>query len=229
MTTNLRQQICGILATGKFTARQVADQLGVQTRAEVKQVRDAILELAREDKVGRAAGDDSATGPTGKYWRLAEVTVSVQEKIWRAMCLKSLKGQPWTHAEVARLAEATRDYVRRYSRFLEKCRYVQEVGLSRRLFQVWPGKEKEQAPHWNRRAEQRQRPAAPPPPVALPSRADKLGQALEVLEVIGRGLVEVPEAIERAREIIRKMQGELLSLEGRGDGDPGEPADHHQS
>jgi hypothetical protein len=222
---SLRQQICEVLAGGDLTLKDLQNRLGVQSRAEAKKVTDALGELAREGKTA------SKPGAGGKLWRLAEPPVLVQAKLWEFMRLRYAKMQNWTTAEAAKRADCTRDYATRFTRYLADEQFVEPVGQKGNavFYRIVAGQEKGLPPHWNRRAEQRRRAGSAPPPAALPSRADKLGQALEVLEVIGRGLVEVPEAIERAREIIRKMQGELLSLEGRGDGDPGEPADHHQS
>jgi len=85
----------------------------------------------------------------------------VQELLWRAMCLKNQKAQPFSVADAARLAEADRDYAKRYCRFCAQQGSIHPVGRrgNARIYLVTPGKEREPAPRWNRRAEKRERTA----------------------------------------------------------------------
>ncbi|MCL4501170.1 MAG: hypothetical protein M1438_04860 [Deltaproteobacteria bacterium] len=151
-SVSLRQQIIDILAIGKFTARGVAEQLGVQSRAEIKQVRDALLELRQEGKAVSEAGEKGKP----KLWSLAESKQSMQDKIWRAAILKTQKGQAFNIPDLGRLSGCSRDYARRYAAFLVAMQYLQPVGDTG-LFTVRQGREKAAAPHWNRREEKRRR------------------------------------------------------------------------
>lgn len=154
---SLRQQICDILATGCFTVVDVADSLGVQSRDGVKKIYDAIWLLAKEGRV--AAAPD--TKP--EVWHLIDPKISVQDRLWRACILKSQKGS-FAVADLVpivqgkRSAAVSRDYAQRYVRWLWDAAYLRAVGRGRDgewVYLVIPGREREPAPHWNRRAEKR--------------------------------------------------------------------------
>lgn len=154
---SLRQQICDILATGCFTVADVADSLGVQSGAGVKRVYDAVWLLAKEGRV--AAAPDT----TPEVWHLVDPKVSVQQRLWRACVLKSQKG-PFTVADLVPIVQGqkgvavSRDYAKRYVRWLWATAYLMRVGFGRdgeRVYQIIPGREHDPAPHWNRRAEKR--------------------------------------------------------------------------
>jgi len=159
---SLRRQILDILAQGKFTTREVADQLGVQSRAEVEQARKALDGLAQTGQVDQKFSKT----PKGwvKVWIRTGSKITVQQLIWRACCLKSQKGQPFTAADLAVITpgetqfhNVSRDYLRRYLRWLKAEKFL--IELARRgnaaIYTVPPGKEKKSAPHWNRRAQKR--------------------------------------------------------------------------
>ncbi len=80
----------------------------------------------------------------------------VQEKIWRAMCLKASKGQTFEAAEIILLTGADADYVKRYIRHGRRLGLVEAVGRRREVnalvYRVVPGREHEAAPPFNRRA-----------------------------------------------------------------------------
>jgi hypothetical protein len=219
---SLRRQICDLLALGRFTVREVADRLGVQSRAEVKQVRDAILELAREGRVRQMFSER----PEGwvKTWGLAEPKVSVQARIWRACLLKSQKG-PFTTADLIPLvqgekgAAVSRDYAKRYVRFLLAAGYLIRPPGKRgnaAFFLVAPGKEKAPAPHWNRRAEKRakEEPAQPAPP-----------EVGKVLAGVGKFIAEVKEILGetnvRVQVVLDGMETDLARVQALMGGGPG--------
>jgi len=235
---SLRQQICDLLATGKFTARQVADQLGVQSRAEVKKVRDAILELVREGRVEGQIGE--VPGGWAKLWRLAgSKNISVQDRLWRACCLKSQKGQ-FTVAELVPIVQGQKsaavsiDYAKRFVRWLWEAGYLAIAGRGRAgalLYRVVAGKEKDLPPPWNRRAEKRKRVGQASPPAvplaaggtpALPTSPQARLDA--ALAEFGRAMVEIAGSCRRAQEIIQQMQDEIQAVKEQGHG---EPADGH--
>ncbi len=93
------------------------------------------------------------TGRTGR---------NVQTKMGRAVRLKGKQRRAFTCKDLAALAGCTQEYASRYLRFLKDQEYLQEAGavkLSRfglgLAYRVMPGREKEEPPHWSRRAEER--------------------------------------------------------------------------
>lgn len=81
----------------------------------------------------------------------------VQEKLWRAICLKARKAESWTFNDLARLAGCSYDYAKKYAEFLTRREIVITEWTDGRThyFRLLPGKEQEMAPGWNRRAEKR--------------------------------------------------------------------------
>lgn len=80
-----------------------------------------------------------------------------QEKLWRAMCLKTQKGKAFTLLDVVVLAGTGLYYAKRYLRFTIREGLVVRVGnrSKQALYRVAAGQERSPAPRWNRREEKR--------------------------------------------------------------------------
>lgn len=227
---SLRQQICDILATGCFTVVDVADSLGVQSRAGIKRVRDAIWLLAKEGRVAYVPG----TVP--KVWRLAEPKVSVQQRLWRACVLKSQKG-PFTAADLVPIvqgeksAAVSRDYATRYVRWLWASAYLMLVGQGRnkeQIYRVIPERDWETPPHWNRRAEKRKIVGQASPPAVLPASGQEEctdwnpqagcmgtpqacpGPCPHMEEETGRSVIQVPEELQKFAASMRQAYADFI-------------------
>jgi|GEM_PF-1492941 hypothetical protein len=114
-------------------------------------VRKTLQKLRKSGQVGVLPGAPlySLTGRA--------VRRQAQQKLWRAICLKSRKAEAWGFMDLARLAGCSYDYAKKYVEFLEWREIViTEWTEGRRCyFRLLPGKEQEGAPAWNRRAEKR--------------------------------------------------------------------------
>lgn len=141
----------------------------------------------------------------------------VQEKLWRAMCLKAQKRQPFTAADIIRLVECDRTYATRYLRFCLRQRYLIVLGRRRKAltYQVVSGKEREAAPRWNRRAEKKGRAAERTLASGMEAidRADLKMAMNEFSEI----LTEIVGGCARAAEIVREIQETLQAAAAGGE------------
>jgi hypothetical protein len=181
MTKKIREE----LQKGPLSAAAVAERLGVQTYAAQRRVREALRQLARR---GEAVADRS--GPE-TVWRLAgSREATVQEKLWRALGLRAAQGQEVTVREAALLAEASRDYSKRYLSWLWRQGWLEKAGRGRYR---WPPEKtwrEAERPHWCRKLEEERAVPARGRPQALEAVEDNLARAMAYLEEAQVGLME---------------------------------------
>lgn len=140
---------------GEATARGVADNLGVQNRAQVEQVRKSLRDLLL---AGEVEIESRTSGIRYRWLRRGTRTRGVkQEKLWGAMKVKMARGESFTAQDIALLAESNLDYAKRYLRFCVKQGVVMLHSRPGNLnhYQITPGRERLEAPAWNRREEER--------------------------------------------------------------------------
>jgi hypothetical protein len=140
---------------GEATAREVADYLEVQTRAQVKQVNNALHDLLKGEEV---KVEERMGGFTYLWLRKkAKVRGEKQEKLWRAMQVKAARGETFTAKDLAVLAETHLDYAKRYLRFCVKqglvALYTTKGNTA--YYQIGEGQKRAAAPAWNRRVEEK--------------------------------------------------------------------------
>jgi len=174
---------------------------------------------------------------------------AVQAKLWKFACHRLQKGYTFTAAEAAAMAGCDRDYAKRYCRWLWAAGYLALASRGRAgalLYRVVAGKEKESAPHWNRRAEKRENsglgswvkgqkktPPSPPfpkggevspaedhRPEACATISEKRLKA--VLDEFGQSLVEIAGGHGRAVEIVQQMKDTILAVREQGHDEPTE-------
>jgi len=184
----MTREIRAALRDGPLSAAEAAERLGVQTYAGRRRVREALRELVRRGEADR----DGA----GNY-RLAEGgKTMVQEKLWRAVGLRAAKNEEVTVREAALLAEASRDYSKRYLRWLWRGGWLVEQGRGRYTWNPERTWREADRPHWNRIREE--------------------GRGIRSL-VASR--LEVVEAnLARAMGYLEEAQEGLLRLREAGDG-----------
>lgn len=141
---------------GQATADELAERLQIQTFAGLKQLRDALGDLAKRGQVIREERP--------ALYRLADLgggRYGKQEAIWRAVQVEHLG---FTYKKIMLLAGTCHDYTRRYLRWLERQGYVVKTGKTPRqkanercevVLRLVPGKERVTAPHWARVKEER--------------------------------------------------------------------------
>ena len=139
-----------------------------------------------------------------------------QGLLWRAMCLKNQKAQPFSVADAARLAEADGDYAKRYCRFCSQQGFIYPVGRrgNARVYLVTPGKEREPAPRWNRRAEKRERTAGKN---ACATGAAKSGP-LEILADMEAVLIAISGEALLLKGFLLEMRATVEAAAGGGHG-----------
>lgn len=225
---SLAGDIRKFLAIEEATAREVADHLGVKSRAEVRRVRNAIYDMAKSGML------TAAPGSKPRRWHLRPGLLppergEKQEKIWRAV---KIEARGFTIHEIVVLAGTAREYTQRYLRFLAAHGYIEAVGRKQvrkyglaTAYRLIAGKEQEAAPRYQRRAEEARKKGkgvAGGDPLAE-FRAG-MGKFLDGMrEVLG----VATGYCEQAQEIVEEMAGFLgiLAEEGEkaqetGDGSP---------
>ncbi len=175
-----------------LTAREVADALGVQSRAEVEKVRQALTDLKKAGYV--AVTQDKPQ----RYRLLRQPAAGKQEKLWRACQVQAAKGEAFSPRSLAVLAGCSLDYAKRYLRWLKRLGLVEASGASCRLA---PGAERLAWPKLSRRAgthrEQQSNPAV----------------AASLTETImGAGIRSVfTEARQAVAKVLDDLERDLLS------------------
>jgi predicted transcriptional regulator len=187
LTLEIKQ---ALMEMGGASIRQIAARLDIPGAdyAGRRKVRDALRNLVEFGLVKRAErpGENEALYYlTGKAGMRGET----QEKVWRAILVKRLG---FTGKDLAILSGASRDYIRRYLRYLKTQGFIQETGrqkLSRfgvgLRYRLAPGKEKEAAPKFKWREEARRA-------------RERLVQAKE-----GAGRARDKEEMDRLMKVVR--------------------------
>ena len=140
----------------------------------------------------------------------------VQTKMARAVRLKGMQNRALTRKDLAALAGCTQEYAARYLKFLKDRGYLlagEAVKLSRYglglAYRVVPGKEKEEPPHWSRRAQEaKEREAGrdarataqgPEPIEAMEKVRGYLGEMEDTLAQCAARLEQSQETLKQAR------------------------------
>jgi hypothetical protein len=176
------RKIREILREGPATAAEVAERLGIRTYAERRRVREALAELMRGGEVERDEG--------GSY-HLQGRAPSVQEKLWRVVGLRAAKGEEITAQEAALLAEASRDYAKRYLAYLARSGWLLAAGRGRWRWHPERTWLEAARPHWCRRRENRAKSASPVQADAWAEVEDNLARAMAYLEEAQVGLLRL--------------------------------------
>ena len=220
----LEQVRQALLTLKNATAAELEVHLSIATYDGRRRLQQRLRDLVKSGEAARSKG---------RYVLLnSTLGGSVQQKIWRAAVLKSQKGY-FSPADLAQLVQGrkdpavSRDYVRRYCRWLAAQKFLLEVTRHRGapIYLVIADKEKEPAPHWNRRAERREKQL----PVAgsqLPVKeSDCTAKILQEMEVAVAGLVNGVTLLTDVFQDLRTAVGLQAGGDGRPTGERHEPED----
>jgi hypothetical protein len=135
----------------------VEEWLQVQTRKDRNRIRDILAALVRSGQA-KIVMDEELDMVRYALCHRSGARGAVQAKLWRFACHRFQTTRPFTAAEAAGMANCDLDYAKRYCRWLWKSAYLAIVSRGQSgamLYQVVGGKEHENSPPWNRRAEKR--------------------------------------------------------------------------
>lgn len=155
----------------------------------------------------------------------------VQKQLWRALCLAAHQGRAVSLDEAVQLTACSRDYVKRYFRWLARQGAAVRSGGAQALYRKtadWP---EDQRPHWFRRGEEGRAPVAPqtPAPQAAPAEAggqseapaagpyqdarvldllaEKLGRAAAVMHEVQDLLAQHAAYLGEAQDLLARITG----------------------
>jgi DNA-binding transcriptional ArsR family regulator len=195
---------------GEASVREVADALGVTQYAQVGQVRKVMDDLKKR---GLVVSRRESPGATTRYRlnRERPETLTKQRKLWAAMQVKQDQSGGFLARDVARLAEACRDYTNRLLRFYARQGCVVPPEKPGGMYQVAPEwrSQQKRPPHWHRQQEERgRRESRKTPPSPQPSPARGEGER----EKAAPPAAPPPAPGERLRYLIAKIRGDLKDL-----------------
>ncbi len=114
LTDRVRAALAGM---AEIRALEVAERLGVQTKAEVRRIAEVLRELAKRGELQRQ--EPGVYRPTPRQ----PGQPTKQEVMWRVLRAR----RTVTVADLQELAGVDRDYARQFLRHLQKRQVVQEV------------------------------------------------------------------------------------------------------
>jgi hypothetical protein len=249
---SLAGEVRKILQEGPANIEMMAQRLDIPKadKAGRNRLSSTLADLQEAGMVIRTA--EVAGQPAGWSFHLTgrnSLSGEVQTRMARVVRLMGRKNRRLTCKDVAALSGGTQEYAARYLRFLKEQEYLlpgTAVKLSRfglgLAYRVAPGREKEEPPRWNRRAEEARKAgeAAMATPVAglAPEELQKFASNMrQTFADFCRGLRQTMAAhFPQVEEVLLEMEEDLgritagrtpapLFLKGANDA---EPENHHE-